>query len=176
VVISFLIDMFTRHGIPDTVVTDYGKQFVSVEFERFSADCDIKHVKASLYYPQSYGLVERFNRSVKQAVRTALAEGKPVEEGVRNMLVTYRSTAQPATGVSPSRLCQAGRCKCPATHLLWLDIRRAACVSLMKAATSTLMLAWTNLGFIDMSRDSNADTSLNDTARWYNSERVSVYY
>jgi transposase InsO family protein len=88
--------------IPDTVVTDNGKQFVSVEFERFLADCDIRHVKASLYYPQSNGLVERFNRSEKQAVRTALAEGKPVEEGVRNMLITYRSTAQPATGVSPS--------------------------------------------------------------------------
>jgi transposase InsO family protein len=57
VVISFLIDMFTRHGIPDTVVTDNGKQFVSVEFERFLADRDIKHVKASLYYPQGNGLL-----------------------------------------------------------------------------------------------------------------------
>jgi transposase InsO family protein len=124
-------------------MTDNGKQFVSVEFERFLADCDIKHVKASLYYPQSNGLAERFNRSVKQAVRTALAEGKPVEEGVRNMLVTYRSTAQPATGVSPSKLMSAGRCECPATHLPWLDTRRAECVSLMRAATSTWMLAWT---------------------------------
>jgi hypothetical protein len=113
VVISFLIDLFTRHGIPDTVVTDNGKQFVSVEFEQFLADCDIKHVKASLYYPQSNGLVERFNRSVKQAVRTALAEGKPVEEGVRNMLVTYSSTAQPATGVSPSKLMSGRQMRVP---------------------------------------------------------------
>jgi hypothetical protein len=42
-------------------------------------DGDIKYAKASLYYQQSHGLVERFNRSVKQAARTALAEGKPVE-------------------------------------------------------------------------------------------------
>jgi hypothetical protein len=34
VVISFLIDMFIRHGIPDTVVTDNGNKFVYVEFER----------------------------------------------------------------------------------------------------------------------------------------------
>jgi transposase InsO family protein len=104
--------MLTRHGVPDIVVTDNGKQFVSVEFERFLADCDIEHVKASLYYPQS-NVLERFNRSVKQAVRTALTEEKSAEEGMRNMLVTYRSTAQSATGISPSKLMSGRQMRVP---------------------------------------------------------------
>ncbi len=104
VVIRFLTELFSRWGIPKVLVSDNGVQFVSAEFEQFLAQCDIEHVKTSLYFPQSNGLVERFNRSVKQAVRTSLAEGKPVDTGVRDMLVTYRSTAQPATGVSPAQL------------------------------------------------------------------------
>jgi hypothetical protein len=83
---------------------------LSVEFEQFLADCDFKHVKASLYYPHSNGLVERFNR--------ALAEGKPVEGGVRNKLVTYKPTAQPATGVSPSKLMSGRQMRMPSNSFV----------------------------------------------------------
>jgi len=104
VVIKFLTDLFARWGIPKEIVSDNGVQFVSNEFECFLKQCDIKHVKTSLYFPQSNGLVERFNRSLKEVVRISVAEGKSVENCVRDMLGTFRSTAQPATGVSPAHL------------------------------------------------------------------------
>jgi hypothetical protein len=86
------------------LVSDNGVQFTSHEFECFLKQCNIQHVRTSLYFPQSNGLCERFNRSLKEAVRIAVAEGMAVDVGVRNMLVTFRSTSQPATGVTPAQL------------------------------------------------------------------------
>ncbi len=118
VVIKFLTELFARWGIPEVLVSDNGVQFVSGEFESFLRSCDIKHIKSSLYYPQSNGLVERFNSSVKQAVRTAVAEGKPPDVAVRDLLVAYRSTPQPATGVSPARLMLGRQIRVPANSLI----------------------------------------------------------
>jgi transposase InsO family protein len=105
-------------GIPDVLVSDNGSQFVSAEFELFLSSCDVKHVKSSLYYPQSNGLIERFNSSVKQAVRTAVAGGKAPDVAVREMLVAYRSTPQPATGVTPARLMLGRQIRVPANSLI----------------------------------------------------------
>ena len=104
VIVKCLTDLFSRFGLPEVLVSDNGVQFGSNEFELFLKSCNIKHVKSSLFFPQSNGLVERFNRTLKEAIRIAVAEGQAVEDSVRNMLVTYRSTAQPATGHSPSQL------------------------------------------------------------------------
>jgi hypothetical protein len=59
-------------------------------------------VRNSLYYPQSNGLVERFNSSAKQAIRIVVAEGKPPDVAVREMLFAY--TPQSAATVSPAQL------------------------------------------------------------------------
>jgi transposase InsO family protein len=114
VVIKCLTDLFAQWSIPKVLVSDNSVQFTSHEFESFLKQCDIKHVKTSLYFPQSNGLIERFNRSLKEAVGISVAEGKAVETGVRDMLVTFRSTAQPATGVSPAQLMIGRQLRVPA--------------------------------------------------------------
>jgi len=48
--------------------------------------------------------VERFNRVLKEGLKAALADGKTFQQGVRQTLASYRSTAQTSTGVSPARL------------------------------------------------------------------------
>jgi hypothetical protein len=60
VVIRCLTDLFARWGIPEELVCENGVQFVSHEFEQFLQSCDIKHVRTSLYIPQSNGLVGAF--------------------------------------------------------------------------------------------------------------------
>jgi hypothetical protein len=84
----------------------------------FLSSCDVRHVKSSLYYPQSNGLIERFNSSVKQAVRTAVAGGKAPDVAVREMLVAFRSTPQPATGVTPAQLMLGRQIRVPANSLI----------------------------------------------------------
>jgi hypothetical protein len=139
VVIRCLTDLFARWGIPEELVSDNGVQFVSHEFEQFLQSCDIKHVRTSLYYPQSNGLVERFNGSVKQAIRIAVAEGKPPDVAVREMLVAYRTTPQPATTVSPAQLMLGRQRRVPVnslgTRLLLEEKRKKKTVRLAESAT-----------------------------------------
>ena len=61
-VIAFLSDVFSSEDNPLELVTDNGPSFVSAEFEAFLAAQDITHCCSSIYYPQSNGEVERWNR------------------------------------------------------------------------------------------------------------------
>lgn len=61
--------------------------------------------------------MERFNSSVKQAIRMAVAEGKSLEVAIREMLVTYRTTPQPATTVSPAQLMLGRQLRVPVNSL-----------------------------------------------------------
>ncbi|XP_042146224.1 uncharacterized protein LOC121835794 [Ixodes scapularis] len=64
----------------------------------------IKHCVSSVYYPQANGLVERFNRSLKDFIQVAVLEGRPLKEAVVDYLGVYRSTPHSTTGVSPAQL------------------------------------------------------------------------
>jgi hypothetical protein len=99
VVIKCLTDLFARWGVREELVSENGVQFVSHEFEQFLQSCDIEHVRTSLYYPQSNGLVQRFNSSVKQAIRNAVTEGNPLTlqfERCWSHTGLFRSRLQPS--------------------------------------------------------------------------------
>jgi hypothetical protein len=91
-VIEFLTNLFNRYGLVDEIVSDNGVQFVSAEFQTFLRSLNIKHSRSALYAPQTNGAVERFNRVLKEGLRTSLAEGRPFLTGLRQILATYRTT------------------------------------------------------------------------------------
>jgi len=51
--------MFSRNGIPTTIVSDNGRQFVSREFQQFCEANGIRHATSSAYHPRSNGEAER---------------------------------------------------------------------------------------------------------------------
>ena len=73
VIIIHLKKIFAAQGIPMTVVSNNGPQFVSEEFLR---DYAITHRKVAPYWPQANAQVERFNRTLEKAIRGAHVEGK----------------------------------------------------------------------------------------------------
>ncbi|XP_028416269.1 uncharacterized protein K02A2.6-like [Dendronephthya gigantea] len=58
-VITELRKIFSRHGIPEEIMSDNGPQYASREFQEFANAWDFKHVTSSPGYPRRNGLAER---------------------------------------------------------------------------------------------------------------------
>ncbi|XP_062516197.1 uncharacterized protein K02A2.6-like [Corticium candelabrum] len=74
-IIQKLKPRFARHGIPDTVMSDNGPQFVSGEFSCFSQNWGFDYVTSSLGYPQSNGKVENAVKTTKRLMAKARQSG-----------------------------------------------------------------------------------------------------
>ena len=93
---SSMKSIFSRHGIPCTVVSVNGPQYNSAEMKDFASSYRFNHVTSSPHYPQSNGLAERTVKTAKglleQTTDPYLA------------LLTYRATPFPWCGLSPAEL------------------------------------------------------------------------
>lgn len=58
--------VFARFGVPKILVSDGGKQFDSVQFQKFAKEWDFKHVVSSPTHSQSNGMAERQVQTVKK--------------------------------------------------------------------------------------------------------------
>jgi hypothetical protein len=103
---------FATFGIPDTMVTDNGTNFVSEEFQTFMSRNGIKHIKVAPRHPASNGLAERAVQSVKEGL-DKLKSGT-MEAKVARFLFRYRNTPHSTTGKSPAEMMFGRRVK---THL-----------------------------------------------------------
>ena len=92
---------FTTFGLPETLVSDNGSAFTSLEFQQFMKQNGITHVKTSPYHPSSNGLAERAVQTFKTAKRMS---GGSVENKVSRFLFKYRVIPHSSTGVPPAEL------------------------------------------------------------------------
>ena len=65
-VIAAIKSVFSRHGIPHTVISDNGPQNDSTEMKWFGSKYEFNRVTTSQYYPQSNGFAERMVKTVKK--------------------------------------------------------------------------------------------------------------
>ena len=63
--------VFSRHGIPEKVISDNGPCYSSQEYAKFAKDWDFNHVTSSPRYPHSNGLSEKFVQTVKRILTKA---------------------------------------------------------------------------------------------------------
>jgi len=95
--ITKMKSFFSRHGIPDEVVSDNGPNYASREFADFAHSYGFKHTTTSPRYPQSGGLHEK----TVQTVKSMLKKVEESREDVYLALLDYRNT--PINGVSPAQ-------------------------------------------------------------------------
>ncbi len=69
-----LFSMISRVGIPKEILTDQGTAFMSRTIRELYGLLGIKSVRTSVYHPQTDGLVERFNRTLKTMIRKFVHE------------------------------------------------------------------------------------------------------
>ena len=60
-----LIKLFSHVGIPDEILTDQGTNFMPTMIEEIYRLLHIKRIRTTPYHPQTDGLVERFNGTLK---------------------------------------------------------------------------------------------------------------
>ena len=75
-VIQFLREQFSRHGIPDCLVTDNGSYIVSEEFREFTTAWKLKHVTSVPLYPKSNGKAEYAVKIVKNLMKKTLKDSR----------------------------------------------------------------------------------------------------
>lgn len=64
-----LIQLFSRVGFPREIVTDQGTNFMSELLKQVYKLLGIRRVQTTPYHPQTDGLTERFNQTLKQMLR-----------------------------------------------------------------------------------------------------------
>ena len=72
-----LIDLFSRHGIPQEILTNQGAQFTSMLLRCLYELLGVQSITTSPYHLQTERLVKRFNGTLKQMLGRVLhTEGR----------------------------------------------------------------------------------------------------
>ena len=88
---------FSRHGIPDVIVTDNRTQFTSSAFSGFAKEWQFEHLTSSSYYPQSNGCAENAVKTCKSLMKKAKAD----EQDPLLALTDWCNTPTEGIGTSP---------------------------------------------------------------------------
>ena len=104
-VLKHLVKFFTLVGLPKTVQSDQGSNFMSKVFKQVLEQLGVSHCHSSAYHPESQGALERFHQTLKSMLRAySLEFKKDWDEGVPLMLFAIREVVQESLGFSPAEL------------------------------------------------------------------------
>ena len=100
-----LVKLFARVGVAQEILTDQGSNFTSQLLVEIYRMLHVHPIRTSPYHPQTDGLVERFNQTLKAMLRkVAVEEGKDWDKFLPYLLFAYREVPQSSTGFSPFEL------------------------------------------------------------------------
>ena len=69
-IVKALIKFFTFVGLPRSVHSDQGSNFMSGIFKQVMQKLNSQKYKSSAYHPESQGGLERFHQTLKNMIRT----------------------------------------------------------------------------------------------------------
>ena len=97
-----LLDIYSREGIPQEVLSDRGTQFTSDVMKEVRCLLSLKQLTSIPYHPICNGLVERFNGTLKLMLKRMCVERpKDWDRYLNSLLFAYRETPQDSTGFAP---------------------------------------------------------------------------
>ena len=100
-----LIQLFSRVGVPREILTDQGTNFSSRFLRQVYSLLGIRGIRTTPYHPQTDGMVERFNQTLKAMLRKFVNDtGSDWDQWLPYLLFAYREVPQASTGYSPFEL------------------------------------------------------------------------
>ena len=151
-----LVEMFSRVGIPDEMLTDCGSQFTADVMKEVSRLLSLQQLTTTPYHPMCNGLVERFHATLKQMLRRMCAERpKDWDKYLPSLLFAVREVPQESLGFCPFELLYGRNVRGPMAILreLWSDevndeqvlSTYQYVIELRERLEQTCKLAWENL-------------------------------
>ena len=119
-----LVEMFSRVGIPDEMLTDCGSQFTAEVMKEVSRLLSLQQITTTPYHPICNGLIERFHMTLKQMLHRMCAERpKDWDKYLPALLFAIREVPQESLGFSPFELLYGRNVKGPMSilHELWSE-------------------------------------------------------
>ena len=104
-IVKALVKFFTLVGLPKSIQSDQGSNFMSGSFQQVMYELGIKQYKSSAYHPESQGALERFHQTLKNMIRSYCFDTeKDWDEGIHLLLFAVRESVQESLGFSPFEL------------------------------------------------------------------------
>ena len=98
--------IFSRFGFSRIIHMDRAAYFMSDLMDELARLGNSKTTFSCRYHPQGNSMVERVNGTIISSLRTSLesASNREWDEILETVMIAYRATPHPATGVTPNRM------------------------------------------------------------------------
>jgi transposase InsO family protein len=77
--------LICRYGVPERIITDQGPNFESLLIKELCGLMNIGKLRSTAYHPATNGLVERYNRTLKQMLSCFVNEQTNKQTNKMNM-------------------------------------------------------------------------------------------
>ena len=99
---AYVTQIICRHGAPESILTDQGKEFVNEVLLFINQMLGTNVRRTSAYHPQTDGMVERFNATLLTGLTYLVEDNqKDWDEHIPFVLFAYRTTRHESTGETP---------------------------------------------------------------------------
>jgi transposase InsO family protein len=109
------LDQIVRlHGVPKTIISDHGAQFIARFWEQLQHALGTKLIRSSAYHPQTDGQTERVNQILEDMLRACVLQyDKNWDKGLSLAEFLYNNSYQTSLKMVPFEALYGRRCRTP---------------------------------------------------------------
>jgi transposase InsO family protein len=110
----YIAHILSLHGVPKTIVSDRGPQFVSKFWEELHKSLGAKLLHCSAYHPQTSGQTERVNQMLEDMLQTCVLEfPQKWDDCLPLAEISYNNSYQESIKMAPFEALYGRRCRTP---------------------------------------------------------------
>lgn len=99
---ALISSWISHYGVPETITTDQGRQFESKLFAELTKLTGTRHTRSAARHPQANGIIERFHRTMKAAIKCY--ESENWSEVLPLVLLGLRTTFKDDLNATPAEM------------------------------------------------------------------------